>query len=469
MQNTAVKQSSSPIVSLIQSQRDFFRTGKSKEYAFRVEQLKKLKELVEKHELDFEAALKSDLGRCPAEAYLGETIIISKEIKHTLKCLKGWMKPQKVSTDFPLLPGTSKIHPEPYGVALIIAPWNYPLQLALGPAVASIAAGNCNIIKPSELAPATSALLARLVNNNFPSEFLAVVEGGVPETTELLNEKFDTIFYTGSSQVGRIVMAAAAKHLTPVTLELGGKSPCIVDEEIHLDFALNRIVWGKFLNAGQTCVAPDYLLINEKIKDKFIDALRKKIESFYGKDVKASPDFARIINKRHFDRILKLLDGEKVVIGGKSDVNNLFIEPTIVELKNAETPLMQEEIFGPVLPFTTYKNLDEAINFINDRSKPLALYLFTTNKSVQEKVIKETSAGGMAINDTVVHLAISELPFGGVGDSGMGSYHGKPGFDAFSHFKSILARPFWGENAMRYPPYAKNFGLVRKLYNFLYR
>jgi aldehyde dehydrogenase (NAD+) len=365
------------------------------------------------------------------------------------------MKPQRVSTPWMMQPGSSQVVHEPLGVALIIGAWNYPLQLTLAPLVACIAAGNCALLKPSELAPHCSAALAEYLPKYLDPECIAVVQGGVSETTALLAQRFDKIFYTGGANVGRIIMTAAAKYLTPVTLELGGKSPCIVDKDIDLDVAARRIAFGKFLNAGQTCVAPDYILVHRKQEEALLEALSNTIETFYEGNPKDSEDFGRIIDERHHDRLTALLKGNTVVTGGEYDKSRLYIAPTVLRDVSPDAAVMQEEIFGPILPVLAVEGIDEAIDFVNAREKPLALYLFSENDEMVARVTNETSAGGMCVNETVFHLIVPNLPFGGVGESGMGKYHGKWGFDLFSNAKAILNHGTGVDPHLRYPPYRK--------------
>jgi acyl-CoA reductase-like NAD-dependent aldehyde dehydrogenase len=348
-------------------------------------------------------------------------------------------------------------------VVLIISPWNYPFGLALSPLVGAIAAGNCAVIKPSELSPATSAVIADLLNRHFPPELIQVVEGDAAVSQALLRERFDHIFFTGGTRIGQIVMKAAAKHLTPVTLELGGKTPCIVDRDIDLTETAKRIAWGKFLNAGQTCVAPDYLLVQETIQQPLLQALQQAIEDFYGTNPAASPDYGRIINQRQFERLVGLLNSGDIHYGGAFDPDSRYLAPTLMTNLSPEAPVMAEEIFGPILPILTYSSLEEAITLVNERPKPLALYLFSKNPQKQAQVLETTSSGGVCINDTIMHLGVTDLPFGGVGPSGMGRYHGKASFDTFSHFKSVLKRPFWLESGLRYPPYSEKLTWVKRL------
>ncbi|MEL7334553.1 MAG: aldehyde dehydrogenase, partial [Cyanobacteria bacterium J06560_2] len=402
-----------------------------------------------------------DLGRPEFEGYF--EIGVLAELSYVIKQLKGWMKPKKVGLPLAQLPGSAWVQPEPLGSVLIIGPWNYPFQLVISPLIGAIAAGNCAIIKPSEIAPATSAVVAELVASTFPPEYVAVKEGGVEASQALLAEKFDHIFFTGGTRIGKIVMAAAAKHLTPVTLELGGKSPCIVDADIKVEVAAKRIVWGKFLNAGQTCVAPDYLLVKEEIRPAFVAALKKTIEETYGENPAQSDDLSRMVSDRQFDRVAGLLQDEETVIGGQSDRATRFIAPTVLDNVAWDAPIMQEEIFGPVLPVLSYQKVEDAIALINSQPKPLALYLFTQNKALEKQVLSSTSSGGVCINDTILHLAIWGMPFGGVGDSGIGAYHGKHSFDTFSHQKSILKKPFWLDLDWRYPPYASKLEFFKKM------
>jgi len=403
----------------------------------------------------FVQALREDIGKSDLEAYLTEIGFLLAEIDHSLSHLKSWMKPRRVATPLIMQPGSSRVVHEPLGVALIIGAWNYPVQLSLAPLVGCIAAGNCAVIKPSEFAPRCAEALARLVPRYLDPAAFAVVEGGVPETSALLEERFDKIFFTGSSRVGRIVMAAAAKHLTPVTLELGGKSPCVVDEDIDLAVAARRIAYGKFINAGQTCIAPDYVLVHKAREEALLDAITEAIDTFYGGDPQASEDFGRIIDARHHERLARLIEGETVVTGGQADRNRLYIAPTVLCDVSPDSPLMQEEIFGPILPVITVDDMDEAVRFINARDKPLALYVFSNDTATADRIIAATSAGGVCVNDTVLHVVAPELPFGGVGESGMGKYHGRAGFEAFSNAKAVFRHSTRFDLPMRYPPFSK--------------
>ncbi|MFA3791589.1 aldehyde dehydrogenase family protein [Aliiglaciecola sp. SL4] len=435
--------------------REVFASGYSKEYAWRVEQLKQLELLIhEKQNLLLEA-LAADLGKCKTEAWISELGFVLSDIKHTLKHLKKWMKPRKTSTPVGAQPGKSYVLPEPLGTVLIIGAWNYPFQLVLAPLVAAIAAGNCAVLKPSELASQMSKLLAELIPEYLDTNAFAVVEGAVDETTELLAQRFDHIFYTGGEAVGRIVMSAAAKHLTPVTLELGGKSPCIVDNTANIDVTAARIVWSKWMNAGQTCVAPDYILVDKSVADQLLVAIEKKIQAFYGESAETSEDYGKIINQRHFQRLGSYLENQNVVFGGGQNVQTGYFEPTLVLNPSLDSELMQQEIFGPILPIITLDSINQAIPFVNQRSKPLALYVYTNNDDYAQKVLHQTSAGNVCVNDGFMFMTNPNLPFGGVGNSGMGSYHGRSGFDRLSHLKTVMERSFKFDVSLRYPPFSK--------------
>jgi aldehyde dehydrogenase (NAD+) len=441
----------SPIAALVRQQREFFRTEQTKAISFRLEQLAKLKQaIVDRQEAILEAA-KADLGRPAFEAYF-EIATIS-EINLALKNLKNWVKPQRVKSPIDQFPASAWIQPDPLGVVLIIGPWNYPFQLMMSPLVGAIAAGNCALLKPSEHAPHTSRVVAELIADTFDPSYIAVAEGDASVSQQLLAEKFDHIFFTGGTAIGRIVMAAAAQHITPVTLELGGKSPCIVDSDVPIDRAAKRIAWGKFINAGQTCIAPDYLLIQRQIKDELVDRIKHYIQEFYGANPAQSNDYGRIIHRRHFDRLVAFLDKGEIVLGGDYNPDDRYLAPTLIDGVSWDDPVMQEEIFGPILPILTYDTLEEAIDRVNDRPKPLALYFFSRDRHKQERIVQATSSGGVCINDTVMQVGVNTLPFGGVGESGIGSYHGKASFDTFSHSKSILSRKFWLDLDWRYAPY----------------
>jgi aldehyde dehydrogenase (NAD+) len=450
------------ISNLVRQQRSFFGAGNTKEISFRLEQLKSLKQAILANQTAIIAAMKADLNKPVFEAY-GFEIGVLKEIDYAIKHIKAWTKPKKVATPLEQFPSSAVIYPEPLGVVLIISPWNYPFQLMISPLVGAIAAGNCAILKPSELAPHTSRALADLFQKNFAPDYIAVVEGGVETSQLLLQEKFDHIFFTGGTAVGKIIMAAAAKHLTPVTLELGGKSPCIVDTDINLEHTAKRITWGKFINAGQTCIAPDYLLVDKTIKKDLVENIKNCLQEFYGKEPENSPDYARIISQKHFSRLAAFLNDGEIIAGGKTDPESLYIAPTVIDNISADAAVMQEEIFGPILPIIEYNSLSEAIAFVNERPKPLALYLFSKNKDYQERVLRETSSGGVCINDTVMQVGVPDLPFGGVGLSGIGSYHGKASFDTFSHQKSVLKKSFLMDLKWRYAPYEGKLDLLKRI------
>ncbi|MDF5706590.1 MAG: aldehyde dehydrogenase family protein [Nostoc sp. S4] len=446
----------------IQNQRKFFQTGKTKDVNFRLEQLQTLKQAIIEHKQEIIQALEADLHKPEVETYLTEISVI-KEIDYAIKHLKTWTKPKKAPVSFDFFSYSASIYPEPLGVVLIIGPWNYPFHLMIFPLIGAIAAGNCAIIKPSEIASHTSGIVSKIITKYFQPAYIAVVEGGIEASGKLLAEKFDHIFFTGGTAVGKIVMAAAAKYLTPVTLELGGKSPCIIDTDINLEHTARRITWGKFINAGQTCIAPDYLLVDKKIKKDLIDGLKKCLREFYGENPANSPDYARIINQKHFDRLVKFLEDGEVIIGGETKSSERYIAPTIINNVSLEDSVMQEEIFGPILPIIEYSDIAEAIALINSKSKPLALYFFSQNKNLQKRVLEETSSGGVCINDTMMQFGVSSLPFGGVGDSGIGNYHGKASFDTFSHHKSVLQNSFWLDLKWRYAPYESKLPLIKKL------
>ncbi len=443
-----------PITKSVAHLKSSFHNGITRPLAFRQQQLAGIAQMLKDHEASMITALHQDMGRPTLEAYTGDIAITSSEINHIQKNLTRWSKPNKVRTSLAAQPGKSRIYHEPYGVVLIIAPWNYPLQLTLGPLIGAIAAGNCALLKPSELAPATSSLLYKLLPQYISRDCYQVIEGGIEETTALLEEQFDYIFYTGNPTVAKIIMQAAAKFLTPLTLELGGKSPCIVDKNTNIDLAARRILFGKFFNAGQTCIAPDYILVHEDIAEKLLQAMKKNLIKFYGENPKNSKDFGRIINHRHHQRLMKLMQsGGEIFTGGDSDASERYISPTILYNVPPNAAIMQEEIFGPLLPVITVKNVDEAIHFINKRSKPLALYLFSNDKTMQNHIVTFTSSGGVCINHTTLQYVVNDLPFGGVGMSGMGSYHGKASFDTFSHHKSVLIKPMSFDIPIIYPPH----------------
>jgi aldehyde dehydrogenase (NAD+) len=430
-----------------------FNHGRTRPLEWRFQQLDALSRFITEQENRIIDALRSDLGKPALEAYVAEIAYCQSEIRLMRKHLKAWTAPEKVPTPLIWQPGRSRICREPLGVVLIIAPWNYPFQLLIAPLTGAIAAGNCVLAKPSEIAPATSRLLAEELPRYLDPDTVHVVEGGVDETTALLNNRFDHIFYTGNGEVGRVILQAAAKHLTPVTLELGGKCPCIVDQDADLDVAARRILWGKFYNAGQTCVAPDYVLAHEAIESRLIEKMRTVLISFYGDDPQKSSDFGRIVNARHHRRLCRLLAGGEVAAGGVTDEQSLYFAPTILRKVAADAPVMSEEVFGPILPVLTFKTTDDAVAFVNERPKPLALYVFADDTRRALSIIERTSSGGATVNHTWVHLAVPSLPFGGVGESGMGAYHGRASFETFSHKKSLLLKPTFPDPAILYPPY----------------
>lgn len=452
--------------SVFYSQKAFFNTNATKDIKHRKELLKKLLKVVESNEDVLIEANYADLRKPTLETIATELGVLKAEIRYSLDNINEWAEKEYVTTPLVNVPASSYIINEPLGSVLIIGAWNYPILLSLHPLVSAIAAGNTAIVKPSELAPNTSKVIADIINNNFESNCIKVIEGGIPETSTLLELKFDKIFFTGSTNIGKIIYQSAAKNLTPVTLELGGKSPAIITQSASIKIAAKRVVWGKFINAGQTCVAPDYLLVDSAIKQKFIDELKKQIINIFGPAPQQSVELGRIINQKNFERLKALIDEDKIVHGGEMDAKDLFIAPTVLDNVTWEDPIMEDEIFGPILPILEYSDLDEAISKVKDRPKPLSLYLFTNSNKEKNKVLNEISFGGGCINETVVHLGNHHLPFGGVGNSGMGNYHGKYGFDCFSHKKAIHEKPNWFEPNIKYPPYT-NF--KEKLISWLLR
>ena len=443
--------------------RQTFDSGKTRPREWRLAQLGEIERMMREHEDDFAEALRLDLGKCRFEAVMTEMSFVASEAKYARRNLASWMKRQKVRTPIMAQPGHSYIWPEPKGVVLIIAPWNYPMSMVMAPLVGAVAAGNCAVMKPSEVTSHTSATIASILPRYLDTDAFAVVEGGIPETTELLEQRFDHILYTGNERVAKVVMTAAAKHLTPVTLELGGKSPCLIDKSADLEVAASRIAWGKFINAGQTCVAPDHVLVHREVAQQFTDILAGKIRQFYGDDPSQSPDFCRIASERHTARFQQLLAGQKIHTGGRVDVAKRFVEPTIVVDPAPDSALMQEEIFGPVLPVITVDEMHHAIRFVAERPKPLALYLFTKSKALEDAVLDRLSAGTVCVNDAVIFMVSPELPFGGVGNSGMGRYTGWFGFETFSHMKPVMKRSFLFDAPMRYPPYTEQKAKLLKL------
>ncbi len=450
-----------------QRQRDFFRSGATRSLEFRREQLRKLEESVLAHEADLVGALYSDLRKSATEAYTTEIGVVLSEIHNACRHLPSWMKARNRRVPLIAWPGRALVRPEPFGVALIVGPWNYPAQLLLSPLTGAIAAGNCAIIKPSELAPHTADAVAKLIGEAFPEEYIAVVQGDQEASKALLREKFDAIFFTGSTKVGRAVMAAAAQHLTPLTLELGGKSPCIVCGDAPLDATARRIVWGKFMNAGQTCVAPDFVLVDRRVRDGLVDAMKSALREFYGDNPQQSPDYSRVVNPGHFHRLVGYLGGGRIVHGGQYDADDLYLAPTLLTSVRLDAPIMNEEIFGPILPVIDFDFLDDALNLLRERPVPLALYLFTRDRVIQKRVVDGARSGGVCLNDVVMQIVNTQLPFGGLGESGMGAYHGKASFDCFTHQRSVLRRGFAFDHRLRYPPPRVQLTKLKRVFRFL--
>ncbi|MFW5433836.1 aldehyde dehydrogenase [Paenibacillus apiarius] len=448
---------------ILASQRSYFNEGNTRDIALRRRALTALHNAVSRMEGDIVRALHLDLGKSEAEAYMTEIGIVLEESRLAAKRAQRWAKPRKVKAALTHIGSRGKIVPEPYGCTLIIAPWNYPFQLALAPLVGALAAGNTAVVKPSELTPHTSACIARLIKDTFDSRHVAVLEGGVEMSAQLLDLPFDFIFFTGSVHVGKIVMSAAAKRLTPVTLELGGKSPCIVHEDADIALAARRIAFGKWTNAGQTCVAPDYVYVHRSRHDEFVRELNQAVRRFYGNDPLMSPEYASIVSERHTERLQSFLKDGRISFGGEISKDRRRMSPAVLTEVTWEMPVMQEEIFGPILPVLAYESYEEAERAILARPKPLALYLFTTDRRLEERVVGRISFGGGCINDTLMHIATPYLPFGGVGESGMGSYHGKYSFDAFSHEKSVLYQPTWFDISFRYPGAKNRKGIMKRL------
>mgnify|MGYP002654733079 CR=1 FL=1 len=445
-------------------QRMYFRQGKTRPITDRLAALQRLKQGIQAQEGAILAALQQDLHKPQFEGYVNEVLSTIREIDHVIRHLPQWVQPQRVGTNPLVFPATAQIHAEPLGVVLIISPWNYPFSLCLMPLIGAIAAGNCAIVKPSELTPATSNVVKDVISSCFDPAWVTVMEGDETVSQQLLQLPFDHIFFTGSPRVGKLVMAAAAQQLTPVTLELGGKSPCIVAADTNLQETARRIIWGKCINAGQTCVAPDYLLVEERCLFELLPLLKQAIKDFFGADPSQSDTYCRIVNSRHWSRLVSLLNQGRVIHGGDFHQGDRYFAPTLMLEPDLTAAIMQEEIFGPILPILTYQTLEEAIAFVNARPKPLALYFFSDNRSHQDQILAETSSGGVCLNDILLHLAVADLPFGGVGMSGMGRYHGKASFETFSHHKSVLRRPFWGETNLRYPPYGDKLTWIKRLF-----
>jgi len=456
--------SNQKIEQILDSQRDFFKSGATLPVSFRISMLKKLAEAVKAHEQEITDALKKDLGKSASESYMCEIGMVLSEISYMIRHVKRFAAKQHVHTPLAQFAAVSYQKPVPYGNVLIMSPWNYPFLLAIDPLVNAIAAGNTAVVKPSAYSPATGEVVQAILEECFPEEYVAVVTGGRKENAALLEQKFDFIFFTGSQNVGREVLRHAAEHLTPAVLELGGKSPCIVDSTAKLKLAAKRIVFGKFLNCGQTCVAPDYVLCDASVKDALVEEICAEIQRQFGENPLENPDYGKIINEKHFERLCGLIEADKVVHGGTAHKETLQIAPTVLDRVTWEDAVMQEEIFGPILPILTFGKFEEVFEALSDREKPLALYLFTEDKARVKAVTERIQYGGGCINDTIIHLATSEMGFGGVGESGMGAYHGKAGFDAFSHTKSIVDKKTWMDMPMRYQPYTKFFDKMIRMF-----
>lgn len=448
------------IKDILQQQNHFFSSGKTIPAEFRLKQLESLKEAMIRHEADLAAALKEDLGKSRMESYMCEIGLTLSELTWMQKHLRSLMRSKRVSTPAAQFAAKSFRSPSPYGTVLIMSPWNYPVLLTLDPLIDAIAAGNTAVVKPSAYAPCTFNVMKTMIEECFPAHYVAVVDGGRAENQALLQQRFDMIFFTGGKTVGREVLRHAAEYLTPVTLELGGKSPCIVDSTAKIRLAAKRIVFGKYLNCGQTCVAPDYILCDKRIRDELITAILAEIEKQFGKEPLKNPNYGKIINEKHFERILGLINGEKLVYGGQSEPESLRIAPTVLNNITWDDAVMGEEIFGPLLPILTFDTLDEALDTVESHPHPLALYFFSEDKAAQKKVLDTCRFGGGCINDTIIHLATSDMPFGGVGESGMGSYHGRAGFETFSHYRSIVDKKTWMDLPIRYQKYT---GLKEKM------
>ena len=438
---------------LVQKQRTYYLDGKTFDISGRIQALHCLEQAILKYEDRLYEALQKDLGKSRAEAYMCEIGLTLPELRYLKRHVRSWSKDRRVRTPLAQFHAKSFTVQEPYGVVLVMSPWNYPVLLTLEPLAGALAAGNCCVVKPSAYSPETSKVIAEMIRESFPEEYVAVVEGGRAENQCLLEQKFDYIFFTGGVNVGKMVMEKASVHLTPVTLELGGKSPCIVDHTANLKLAAKRLVFGKYLNCGQTCVAPDYVLAERSIKEELLKYIKEEIKAQYGEDPLENPDYGKIINRKHFERILGLIDPNKLVYGGKADTELLRVEPTVLDGVAEEDAVMQEEIFGPIMPILTVDSMDEACTFVKSRPHPLALYLFTGDDGTEKRFLKEIPFGGGCVNDTIIHLATGEMGFGGVGNSGMGSYHGKKSFETFSHEKSIVKKFTWLDLPMRYQPY----------------
>nr|WP_255610446.1 aldehyde dehydrogenase [Robertkochia sp. 3YJGBD-33] len=449
------------------AQQEYFKGGHTLPYHIRKESLKKLRDEIVKREDEICKAVYDDFRKSTFESLLSETQFTLAEIEHAISNLSSWMKPEKVRSSLANFPSKDRIYSEPYGKTLIIAPWNYPFNLAIAPLIGAVAAGNTVVLKPSELTPNTSAIIREVVSACFKKEHVAVVEGDADTAQELLDLQWDYIFFTGSVAVGKIVYKAAAEHLTPVTLELGGKNPCIIDETAKTDLAAKRIVWGKFLNGGQTCIAPDYILIKPEIKYDFIKAVEKEITNAYGDDPQISPDYPRIVNQKHFNRLNALLEDQVIAVGGQTDASDCYIAPTVLDEPELSSKVMEDEIFGPILPVLSYNDEKDLDTIIGSYDRPLSLYVFSSDGNRSKHLMRKYSFGGGAINDTVVHIINKRLPFGGVGNSGIGAYHGKKSFDIFSHKKSVVKRGTWIDIPIRYAPYNSKLGLARYIKKLL--
>jgi len=454
---------------ILKEHKKYFNTGITMDFHFRLEQLRKLKSMIKVNEKDILNALYKDLGKCEFEAYATEVGFLLESIGYMIRNLRRFTRAKKVRTSFIQVGAKSYIYNEPYGTVLIIGPFNYPFQLLIEPLIGAIAAGNSAIIKPSEHTPNVSSLINKIIKENFDESYIRVVEGDKNITASLINSKVDYIFFTGSVTVGKIIMQAAAKNMIPVTLELGGKSPCIVDKYANLQVAAERIAWGKFINAGQTCVAPDYILVHRDVKEEFCKQLKRFIVNFYGYQASQSKDYGRIVNRRELDRLISIIEKEKekIIYGGEYDIDQLYIEPTIIDNVQWTDTIMEDEIFGPILPIIEYEDLDSVITIINSHPKPLALYVFSEFHAICEKLVQGISFGGGCVNDTISHVTSTQLPFGGVGSSGLGAYHGKYSYDAFSHKKSVMKKSTKISLKFIYPPYNKRVNILRKLMRFM--
>ncbi len=465
-QSKSIQMSNKDIEAVVKRLRATYNSEKTYPLSWRISQLKAMRSMLREHNKEFIYALKDDTGRPLYEAWTGDVMCAEGEIGEALKGIKKWVKPRPLKSNIAFFPSKAFTVLDPLGVALVIAPWNYPLELALNPAVGAIAAGNCVVIKPSEFAPRTSALLSKYVPEYMDTDAIAVVDGGVPETTFLLSQKFDHIFYTGNGRIGRIIYEAAVKNLTPVTLELGGKCPCFVTKNAKLDVTCRRLCWGKFYGMGQTCVAPDYVLVDKSIEDAFLEGICKTIKEFYGDDPQNNEDYGRIVNERHHKRLVGLLKGQDILIGGQYDFDDLYIAPTVVTNVAPDNPLMEDEIFGPILPVIGVSDTDAAISFVNERPKPLGICIFTESRKEEKEILRRTTSGGVDVNTALLHSATPGVPFGGVGASGMGTYHGRESFETFSHRKSVIRQGTWTEliSQAALPPYTKwKWYLAKKL------